>query len=50
MLEVCCGVMGGAKSPVGLRSEGPRVTKAPMYAEYSSVCSRLEPGGSVVVY
>ena len=32
-----------------VRSEGPRVTRAPTCAEYWSVCLRFEPGGSVVV-
>ena len=41
--------MGGARGPVGLRSEGPRVTGAPLCAKCSSVCSRFEPSGSVVV-
>ena len=41
--------MGGARGPVGLRSEGPRVMRVPTCAEYSSVCSRFEPGDSVVV-
>ena len=40
---------GGARSPVGLWSEGPRVTGAPTRVECSSVCLRFEPGGSVVV-
>ena len=56
MLEVCCGVInrrkkdGGIRGPVGLWSEGPRVTGAPLYAKCSSVCSRFEPSGSVVMY
>ena len=56
MLEVCCGVTnekekdGGTRGPIGLWSEGPRVTGAPLCAVCSSVCSRFEPGGSVVVY
>ena len=41
--------MGGARGPVGLRSEGPRVMGAPLCAKCSSVCSRFEPSGSVVV-
>ena len=41
--------MGGTRGPVGLWSEGPRVTGAPLCAKCSSVCSRFEPGGSVVV-
>ena len=55
MLEVCYGVTnerekdGGARDPVGLRTEGPRVTGVPTCAEYSSVCPRFEPGDSVVV-
>ena len=31
--------MEGARGPVGLWSEGPRVTGAPTCAKYSSVCS-----------
>ena len=55
MLEVCCGVTngrekdGGARGPIGLWSEGPRVTGARLCAKCSSVCSRFEPGASVVV-
>ena len=55
MLKVCCGVTnerekdGGARGPIGLWSEGPRVTGAPLCAKCSSVCSRFEPGGSIVV-
>ena len=55
MLEVCCGVTngrekdGGIRGPIGLRSEGPRVTGAPLCAKYLSVCSRFEPSGTVVV-
>ena len=55
MLDVCCGVTnerekdGGTRGPVGLRSEGPRVTGAPLYAKCLSVCSRFEPSGSPVV-
>ena len=30
--------MGGARGPVGLWSEGPRVTGAPMCVEYASMC------------
>ena len=41
--------MGGTRGPVGLRSEGPRVTGAPLWAKCSSVCLRFEPGGYVVV-
>ena len=41
--------MGGTRGSVGLRSEGLRVTRAPTCTEYSSVFSRFEPGGSVVV-
>ena len=41
--------MGGARGPTGLRSERPRVTRAPTCAEYSNVCLRFEPGGFVVV-
>ena len=56
MLEVCSGVTnenekdGGTRGPVGLWSEGPRVMGAPLCAKCSSVFSRFEPGGSVVVY
>ena len=55
MLEVCSGVKnkkekdGGTRGPVGLWSERPRVTGAPMCAECLSVCSRFEPSGSIVV-
>ena len=55
MLKVCSGVTnekekdGGARSLVGLWSEGPRVTGAPLCAKCLSVCSAFEPGGSVVV-
>ena len=55
MLEVCCGVIngrekeGGIRGLVGLWSEGPRVTGAPLCAKCSSMCSRFEPSGSVVV-
>ena len=31
--------MGGTRGPVGLWTEGPRVTGDPTCAEYSSVCS-----------
>ena len=31
--------MGGARGPVGLWTEGPRVTEAPTCAKYSRVCS-----------
>ena len=41
--------MWGVRGSVGLRSEGPRVTGAPTCAKYLCVCSRFEPGGSVVV-
>ena len=56
MLKVCSGVTnkkekdGGTRGPVRLGSEGPRVTGAPLCAMCSSVCSRFEPGGSIVVY
>ena len=56
MLEVCSGVTnekkkdGGTRGLVGLWSEGPRVTGAPLCAKCSGVCSRFEPDGSVVVY
>ena len=42
--------MGGTRGPVGLWSEGPEATGAPLCAKCSSVCSWFEPGGSVVVY
>ena len=42
--------MGGTRGSVGLWSEGPRVMGALLCAKCSSVCSRFEPGGSVVVY
>jgi len=41
--------MEGVRGPVGLWSEGPRVTGAPLCAKCSSVCLWFEPGGSVVV-
>ena len=56
MLEVCSGATnkkekdGGTRDTVGPWSEGPRVTGAPLCAKCSSVCSRFEPSGSVVVY
>ena len=56
MLEVCNGVTnekekdGGTRGLVELWSEGPRATGGPLCAKYSDVCSRFEPGGSVVVY
>ena len=55
MLEVCSGVTNGREKDGGIRglvklwSKGPRETGAPLCAKYSSVCSRSEPGGSVVV-
>ena len=55
MLEVCYGVTnerekdGGTRGPVGLWSEGPRVTGAPLCAKCLSVCSKFEPSGSPVV-
>ena len=42
--------MGATRGPVGLWSKVPRVTGAPLYTKCSSVCSRFEPGGSIVVY
>ena len=42
--------MGGTRGPAELWSEGPRVMRAPLCAKCSNVCSRFEPGGSVVVY
>ena len=56
MLEVCSGVTnekekyGGTRSPIGLWLEGLRATGAPLCAMCSSMCSRFEPGGSIVVY
>ena len=41
--------MRGTRDPIELWSEGPRVTGAPLCAKCSSVCSRFEPNGSVVV-
>ena len=41
--------MGGARGPIRLWSKGSRVTGAPLCTKCSSVCSRFEPGGSVVV-
>ena len=38
--------MGGVRGPVGLWSEGPRVTEAPLCAKCSNVCRSL---GSLVV-
>ena len=55
MLKVCCGVTnerekdGGARGLVGLRSEGPRVTGAPLCAKCLSMRSWFEPSGSAVV-
>ena len=55
MLEVCCGVTnrmekdGGTRGPVILWSKGLRVMRALLCAKCSSVCSRFEPSGSVVV-
>ena len=55
VLEVCSGVTnekkkdGGTRGPVGLWSEGPRATGAPLCAKCSSMCSRFEPSGSIVV-
>ena len=40
----------GTRGPVGLCSEGPRVTGAPLRAQCSSVCLWFETGGSVIVY
>ena len=42
--------MGGTSGLVGLWSEGPRVTGAPLGAKCSSVCLWFELDGSVVVY
>ena len=41
--------IGCTRGPIGLQSEGPRATGAPLWAKCSSVCLRFEPGGSVVV-
>ena len=41
--------IGSIRGPVRLWSEGPRVMGAPLCAKCSSVCSRFDPGGSVVV-
>ena len=41
--------IGGTRGPMGLRSEGPSVTGAPLCAKCLSVCSRFEPSGSAVV-
>ena len=41
--------MGGTRGPVGLWSEQPRVMGTLLCAKCSNVCSRSEPGGSVVV-
>ena len=41
--------MRGTRGPVGLRSEGPRVTGASLCAKCLSMCSRLEPSSSAVV-
>ena len=55
MLEVFSGVTnekekdGGTRGPVGLWSEEPRVTGAPLCAKCLSVWSWFEPGGFVVV-
>ena len=55
MLEVCSGITNekekdeGTRDPIGLRSEGPRVTGAPLWAKCSSVCLGFKPGGYVVV-
>ena len=41
--------MEDTRGSVGLWSKGLRVTGVPLCAKCSSVCSRSEPGGSVVV-
>ena len=41
--------MGGTRGPVGLWSEGPRMTGAPLCSMCSSMCLWFEPGGSTVV-
>ena len=38
--------IGGARGPVGLWSEGPRLTGAPLCAKYSNVCCSL---GSLII-
>ena len=40
---------GDTRGTARLWSEGPRVIGAPLCAKCSSVCSRFEPGGSVIV-
>ena len=56
MLEVYSGVTnekekdGGIRGPVELWSEGPKAIGTPLCAKCSSLCSRFEPGGSIVVY
>ena len=42
--------MRGTRDLVGLWYERPRVMGAPLCAKCSGVCSRFEPGGSVVVF
>ena len=55
MLKFYCGVINGRKKDrgtrgsVGLWSEGPRATGALLCAKCLNVCSKSEPGGSVVV-
>ena len=41
--------MGGTRGPVGLWSEGTRVTGAPLCAKCLSVCSRFEPSDCPMV-
>ena len=45
-LQMKGGKMGGIRGPVGLWSEGPRVTGAPLCAKCSNVCCSL---GSMVI-
>ena len=56
MLEVCSGVTnekekdGGYKRSDQSLVRGPRAMGAPLCAMCSSMCSRFEPDGSIVVY
>ena len=55
MPKVCSGIKNEKEEDRGTRglvepwSKGPRVTGAPLCAKCSSVCSKFEPDGSVVV-
>ena len=40
-LQIRGSKMGGIRGPVGLRTEGPRVTGAPTCAKYWNICSVL---------